>query len=74
MAPDGRQSKPHVTLARLKGDPGRRLHDYWAHLAIFRDEAFEARDFVLYSIFLSHGGAIYTAEAVYPLAPLDAIS
>ncbi len=32
-------------------------------------EAFEARDFVLYSSFLSHGGAIYTAEAVYPLAP-----
>ena len=72
LAPEGRKFKPHVTLARFKGDPGRRLHDYLAHHAIFRAEAFEARDFVLYSSFLSHGGAIYTAEAVYPLAPLDA--
>ena len=54
---------------RFKGDPGRWLHDYLAHHATFRAETFEARDFVLYSSFLSHGGAIYTAEAVYPLAP-----
>ena len=69
LAPEGRKFKPHVTLARFKGDPGRRLHDYLVHHAIFRAEAFEARDFVLYSSFLSHGGAIYTAEAAYPLAP-----
>ncbi|MCH8038516.1 MAG: RNA 2',3'-cyclic phosphodiesterase [Proteobacteria bacterium] len=71
LAPGGRKFKPHVTLARFKGDPGRRLLDYLAHHAGFRAEAFEARDFVLYSSFLSHGGAIYTAEAVYPLSPLD---
>ncbi len=69
LAPNGRKFKPHVTLARFKGDPGYRLYDYLAHHATFRAETFEARDFVLYSSFLSHGGAIYTAEAVYPLAP-----
>ena len=73
LAPGGRKFKPHVTLARFKGESGRGLHDYLAHHATFRAKAFEARGFVLYSSFLSHGGAIYTAEAVYPLAPpLDA--
>ncbi len=68
LAPEGRNFKPHVTLARFKGESGRGLHDYLAHHATFRAETFEARDFVLYSSFLSHGGAIYTAEATYPLA------
>ncbi len=69
LPPERRKFKAHVTLARFKGDPGRRLHDYLAHNAAFRAETFEAREFVLYSSFLSRGGAIYTPEAVYPLTP-----
>ena len=66
---EGRKFKPHVTLARFKSDPGHRLHEYLARNALFRAEAFEARDFILYSSFLSHNGAIYSPEAVYPLSP-----
>ena len=69
FAPEGRKFKPHVTLARFKGDPGHRLHDHLAHHAAFRAEAFEAREFVLYSSLLTQAGAIYTPERVYPLSP-----
>ena len=57
-----------MTLARFKHDPGARVRDYLAGHALFRAEPFQVRDFVLYSSFLSHTAAIYTAEAVYPLA------
>ncbi len=67
FAPEGRKFKPHVTLARFKGDPGPRLHDYLAHHAAFRAESFEAREFVLYSSLLAQAGAIHTLEAAYPL-------
>ncbi len=73
FAPEGRKFKPHVTLARLKGDPGYRLHDHLAHHADFRAESFEVRAFVLYSSLLTQAGAIYTPERVYPLSPGDEI-
>ncbi len=69
FAPERRKFKPHVTLARFKGDPGQRLHDHLAHHAAFRAEGFEAREFVLFSSFLAQAGAIYTPERVYPLSP-----
>ena len=68
FAPEGRKFKPHVTLARFKGDPGHRLDDYLAHHAAVRAESFEAREFVLYSSLLAQAGAIHTSEAVYPLS------
>ena len=69
LAPEGRKFKPHVTLARFNGgNPGARLYDYLSRQALFRAPAFEAREFVLYSSFLSQTGAIYRAEAEYPLA------
>ena len=68
FAPEGRKFKPHVTLARFKGDPGHRLDDYLAHHAGFRTESFEAREFVLYSSLLAQAGAIHTPEAAYPLS------
>ncbi len=69
LPPEGRKFKPHVTLARFKGDPGHRLLDYLAHHATFRAEAFEAREFTLYASFLGQAGAIHTPEALYPLTP-----
>ncbi len=75
LAPEGRKFRPHVTLARFKSDPGRRLHDYLAHHAAFRAETFEAREFTLYASFLAQAGAIHTPEALYPLsAPAEAAS
>ncbi len=69
FAPERRKFKPHVTLARFKGDPGYRLHDHLAHHGAFRAKSFEVRAFVLYSSLLSQAGAIYTPERVYPLSP-----
>lgn len=69
FAPEGRKFKPHITLARFKGDPGTRLHDFLARNTAFRAAPFAAHEFVLYSSLLAQSGAIYTPEAAYPLAP-----
>ena len=69
FSPEGRKFKPHITLARFKGDPGHWLHEHLAHHAAFRAESFEVREFVLYSSLLAQAGAIYTPEAAYRLSP-----
>ena len=69
FAPEGRKFKPHVTLARFKGDPGFRLHDFLACHTAFRATPFTAQEFVLFSSVLAQTGAIYTSEATYSLAP-----
>jgi 2'-5' RNA ligase len=69
LTPEGRKFKPHVTLARFKGDPGHWLQEHLAHHAAFRAENFEVREFVLYSSLLAQTGAIYTPEAAYSLSP-----
>lgn len=67
QAPEKRKFKPHVTLARFKSHPGGRLEHYFAERSLFRCEPFQVTDFTLYSSYLSHEGAIYSPEAVYPL-------
>jgi 2'-5' RNA ligase len=67
LAPEGRKFKAHVTLARFKGNPGAKLHDYLAGHALYRSAPFDVREFVLFSSFLSRTGAIYRPEALYPL-------
>lgn len=67
LPPEGRKFKPHVTLARFKTGSNARLRDYLEAHARFRAEAFEVRNIVLYSSFLSPNGAIHTPEAAYPL-------
>jgi len=74
FAPAGRKFKPHVTLARFKGDPGQGLYDHLAHHAAFRAESFEVREFVLFSSLLAQAGAIYTPEAAYRLSPGPEVS
>ena len=68
LEPEGRKFKAHVTLARFKGNPGAKLHEYLARHALFRSEPFPVREFVLFSSFLSHNGAIYRPEAAYALS------
>jgi len=66
---EGRKFKPHVTLARFNGgNPGARVCDYLALHGLFRVPPFEVNEFVLFSSFLSQSGAIYRAEAQYPLS------
>ncbi len=67
--PEKRKFKPHVTLARFKSNPGSKLRSYLAEHALFRSEPFRVECFTLYSSFLSASGAIYRAEADYPLGP-----
>jgi 2'-5' RNA ligase len=73
LPPEPRKFKPHVTLARFKSNPGKGLQDYMAEHALFRTEPFQVESFTLYSSFLSASGAIYRAEADYPLesVPLE---
>ena len=67
--PEKRKFTPHVTLARFKHDPGPKLHEIMSHYALFRTQPFQVQDFVLYSSFLSHTGAIYEPERIYELEP-----
>lgn len=67
LAPEPRKFAPHITLARIKRQPGRRLHDFLAHHALFRTEPFPVDRFVLFSSHLGGTGATYVAEAEYLL-------
>ncbi|SMF78154.1 2'-5' RNA ligase [Tistlia consotensis] len=63
-----RKFKPHVTLARFKDNPPElKLQHYLAAHGLFRCGPFPVEDFVLFSSFLAHTGALYSPEAVYPL-------
>ena len=66
-APESRKFAPHVTLARLKGASDERTADFVAQIAPRVAAEFEVREFVLFSSRLAPGGAVHTAEAVYPL-------
>ena len=67
LAPERRKFKAHVTLARFKSSPGDHLQAFLAQHALFRLPPFPVTSFTLYSSFLAHEGAIYRAEADYPL-------
>ena len=67
LPPERRKFKPHVTLARFKSNPRGKLLEFLARNSPFRSEPFEVSEFILYSSFLSHNGAIHAPEAAYPL-------
>ncbi|RMF12307.1 MAG: RNA 2',3'-cyclic phosphodiesterase [Alphaproteobacteria bacterium] len=79
LVPDGRKFSPHVTLARFstsnrgrKRNPDLEVGGLGAFLQAhdgFRTPPFEVSRFVLFSSHLGHDGAIYRAEAEYPLGP-----
>jgi len=64
---DDRKFAPHITLARLKGSVSPRLGTFIAANNLFRSEPFTVDSFALFSSITRSEGAIYTAEAVYPL-------
>lgn len=67
LPPEGRNFKPHVTLARLRDVPPRQVAEYLALRGYFRSPTFEVGRFVLYSSRDSVGGGPYRLEAAYPL-------
>lgn len=67
LPPEGRNFMPHVTLARLKGTPPRRVADYLTDHALFQAGPFPVEAFHLYSSLLTPKGAVHTLEASYPL-------
>ena len=67
LAAEERKYTPHITLARLKGTPQRRLENFVADHGDFCAGPVHVDTFTLYSSFLSSSGAIYTPEVTYPL-------
>lgn len=67
IEPDSRKFLPHVTLARLKGSPTRRVMDYLADHALYASPPFPIGAFILYSSLLTPNGSLYRAEHAYQL-------
>lgn len=67
LDPDKRKFFPHVTLARLKDTPVKRVSEFLAGNAFLHFDEFEANCFQLYSSKLTPKGAIHTLEASYSL-------
>lgn len=66
-----RKFVPHVTVARLHNPDARRLGEWVTHHALYASAPFLVDEVRLYSSVLSHAGAKYRTEAVYPLEHPD---
>ncbi|HUU67480.1 MAG TPA: RNA 2',3'-cyclic phosphodiesterase [Methyloceanibacter sp.] len=67
LPPEGRNYKPHVTLARLRGTRPSAVATYLEHQGRVAGETFTVNRFVLYSSRDSVGGGPYVVEAAYDL-------
>lgn len=67
LPPEGRNYKPHVTLARLRGARADAVAAYLEHQGGVGPATFTVSRFVLYSSRNSIGGGPYVVEAAYPL-------
>jgi len=67
LPPEGRNFKPHVTLARLRGTRPSAIATYLQHNGGVVTEPFTVSRFVLYSSRDSVGGGPYVVEAAYDL-------
>ncbi|MFG1350807.1 RNA 2',3'-cyclic phosphodiesterase [Xanthobacter autotrophicus] len=67
LGAEGRNFKPHVTLARLRDASSRQVADYLATRGHYRSPGFHVPRFVLFSSRDSVGGGPYLVEAAYPL-------
>lgn len=62
-----RKFSPHVTLARLRNSPLKRVTQFLAGNSMFETPSFRVDTFRLYSSSLSHGGAVHTVQAEFPM-------
>lgn len=67
VPPDTRRFTPHVSLARLKGVPSRRVGPWLETNSLFRAEPFTVDRFVLFDSFLAHTAAIHSPVQVFSL-------
>jgi len=67
LDPEHRKFLPHLTVARLKGAPSGRVADWLTAHSSFALPPFRVDRFTLFSSYLAREGAIYRAEAEYPL-------
>jgi 2'-5' RNA ligase len=66
-----RKFHPHVTLARLKDTPSRRLADWLAGNGLFETAPFTVTEFLLFSSTLGSSGAVHAVESAHPLRGAD---
>ena len=66
LEPERRRFSPHITLARLKNPPMKRVMDYLAGNSMLTSPEFTVESFHLYSSHLTKDGAIHTIESSYP--------
>ena len=64
--PEGRKFKPHVTLARFRGQQ-LDLRDYFSANGAFSTTPFSVKAVTLFESHLGRGGAHYLALQHYPL-------
>ena len=64
---EGRKFAPHITVARLKNSPLKRVGQWLAGNAMLETPPFEVSEFRLYASTLSAKGAIHTVKGVFPL-------
>lgn len=67
LPPDGRNFKPHITLARLRGARADAVAAYLERQGGIGPQSFTVSRFVLYSSRNSVGGGPYVVEAAYSL-------
>ena len=67
LPPEGRKFVPHIGLARFKSGTRVRRGDYLSGNALFTAGPFTVDGFALFSSHLSHKGASYAIEEVFPL-------
>jgi 2'-5' RNA ligase len=65
--PDRRKFAPHVTLARLKGSPERKVAEFLMHHSLFVAPPFDVEWFTLMSSVTSPGGSKYRVEQRFEL-------
>jgi 2'-5' RNA ligase len=67
LAPESRKFTPHVTLARFKSTPARRVAAFLSAHSLFRHGPVPVDRFTLFSSQLGKGGSVYRVEADYAL-------
>ncbi|MBV1857394.1 MAG: RNA 2',3'-cyclic phosphodiesterase [Nannocystaceae bacterium] len=65
---DPRGFIPHITVARLRRSPSKKVAAWLGMHALWDAPPFEVESFALYSSILGPAGSKYTAETMYPLA------
>lgn len=67
LPPEQRKFSPHITLARLRDTPLKKITNFLSGNSLYESEPFQVSEFHLYSSLLTPKGAIHQIEDSYPL-------